>query len=119
MVGPVGAWLDRFAPSLGVQIEAGRPWRSGQVEAYAESAGREGTRLGWRAFTCPLPLTGSPTATVPGGGTRDRLPVGWPIATSGLAERQGWRVAAACEAMAPWAQTRRSLDGARTLHHAR
>ena len=63
------------------------PLPSVQIEAYAEITEREVTRLGWLACTLPLPLTGSPTATVPCGWTRDSLPVGWRIATPGLAER--------------------------------
>jgi Asp-tRNA(Asn)/Glu-tRNA(Gln) amidotransferase A subunit family amidase len=120
-----GHGADRFPPSLGVEIEAGRPWSAGdavrashgrrtlhdtfvrcltrdhlllsptltaslpsvQVEAYAEITEREVTRLGWLTCTLPLPLTGYPTATVPCGWTRDSLPVGWRIATPGLADR--------------------------------
>ena len=127
-----GHGADRFTPSLGVEIEAGRPWSAGdavrasygrrtlhdtcvrcltrdhlllsptltaslpsvQVEAYAEITEREVTRLGWLTCTLPLPLTGYPTATVPCGWTRDSLPVGWRIATPGLADRPvlRWRV---------------------------
>src|SRR5438093_5248955 len=90
------------------------PLLSVKVEAYKAITGREAMRLGWLAFTLPLHLTGSPTATVSCGWTRASLPVGWHIATPGLAERLVWRVAAACEALALWAPTRPSLDGART-----
>jgi len=156
MVGPGRAWCDRVAPSLGVQIEVGRPWStvddvkashgrrtlhdtcvrcltrdpvllpptltapllSVKVEAYEAITGQEAMRLGGLACTLPLPLTGSPTATVPCGWTRASLRGGWPIATPGLAARLGVRVAAACKALALWALTRPSLDGARTSHLA-
>jgi Asp-tRNA(Asn)/Glu-tRNA(Gln) amidotransferase A subunit family amidase len=38
MIGPVGAWHDRCAPSLGVQIEVGRRWSA--VEDVRASHGR-------------------------------------------------------------------------------
>ena len=63
------------------------PLLSVKVEAYEAITGREAMRLGWLAFTLPLHLTGSPTATVSCGWTRASLPVGWHIATPGLAER--------------------------------
>jgi aspartyl-tRNA(Asn)/glutamyl-tRNA(Gln) amidotransferase subunit A len=90
------------------------PPLSVKVEAYEEIAGREITRLGWLAFTFPLHLTGYPAATVPCGWTRDSLPVGWHIATPRLADGLVLRAAAACEAIAPWAHKRPSLDGAST-----
>ena len=90
------------------------PLLSGKVEAYEAITGREITRLGGLACPLPLPLTGSPTATVPCGWTRASLLGGWPITTAGLAAKLGLRGAAACEALALWAPTRLSLDGART-----
>jgi Asp-tRNA(Asn)/Glu-tRNA(Gln) amidotransferase A subunit family amidase len=92
------------------------PPLSVKVEASEEIAGREITRLGGLAFTFPLPRTGSPAATVPCGWTRASLPVGWYIAPPHLADRLVWRVAAACAAIAPWAHTRPSLDGASTSY---
>ena len=90
------------------------PPLSVQVEASEEITGREVTRLGWLAFTCPLHLTGDPAATVPCGWTRDSLPVGGHIMPPRRAGGLVWRAAAACEAMAPWAHKRPSLDYVRT-----
>ena len=95
------------------------PPLSVKVEASEEIAGREITCLGWLAFTFPLHLTGYPAATVPCGWTRESLPVGWYIATPRLADRLVLRVAAACAAIAPWAHTRPSLDGASTSNRER
>jgi aspartyl-tRNA(Asn)/glutamyl-tRNA(Gln) amidotransferase subunit A len=89
------------------------PLLSVKVAAYEAITGREAMRLGWLAFTLPLPLTGSPTATVSCGWTRACPQDG----TSRLRASQiglVWRVAAACEALVLWAPTRPSLDGAST-----
>jgi len=90
------------------------PLLSVQVEAYEAITGREAMRLGWLAFTLPLPLTGSPTATVSCGWTRASLPVGWHIATPGLADSWCcvWRLRA--RLLPSGAPTRPSWDGAST-----
>ena len=93
MVGPLGEWRDRCAPSPGVQIEAGMRWSA--VDDVRASHGRR---------------TLYPAATVPWGWTRDSLPVGWHIATPRLAEGLVLWAAAACETIAPWAHKRPSLD---------
>jgi aspartyl-tRNA(Asn)/glutamyl-tRNA(Gln) amidotransferase subunit A len=92
------------------------PPLSVQVEASAESTGREITRLGWLVFTCPRYLTGDPAATVPCGWTCDRLPVGGHSMPPRRAGGLVWCAAAVCEVMAPWAHQRPSLDSARTSH---
>src|SRR5262249_60229983 len=90
------------------------PLLYGRVGASDAITGRAITRLGGLACTLPLPLPGSPTATVPCGWSRASLRGGWPIATPGLAARLGGRVAAACKALALWAPSPSWWDGART-----
>jgi aspartyl-tRNA(Asn)/glutamyl-tRNA(Gln) amidotransferase subunit A len=80
-----------------------------KVEAHAEIAGRQVTRLGWLAFTFPLSLIGYPAASVPCGWTRAGLPVGLQITAPRLAEALVLRAAAAFEALAPWAHQRPPL----------
>jgi aspartyl-tRNA(Asn)/glutamyl-tRNA(Gln) amidotransferase subunit A len=80
------------------------------VEAHAEIAGRQVTRLGWLAFTFPLSLIGYPAASVPCGRTRTGLPVGLQIAGPRLADALVLRAAAAFETLAPWAHERPPLD---------
>jgi aspartyl-tRNA(Asn)/glutamyl-tRNA(Gln) amidotransferase subunit A len=79
------------------------------VQAHAEIAGRQVTRLGWLAFTFPLSLIGYPAASVPCGWTRAGLPVGLQIAAPRLADALVLRAAAAFEALAPWAHQRPPL----------
>jgi aspartyl-tRNA(Asn)/glutamyl-tRNA(Gln) amidotransferase subunit A len=80
-----------------------------KVEAHAEIAGRQVTRLGWLAFTFPLSLIGYPAASVPCGWTRAGLPVGLQITAPRLADALVLRAAAAFEALAPWAHQRPPL----------
>jgi aspartyl-tRNA(Asn)/glutamyl-tRNA(Gln) amidotransferase subunit A len=68
-----------------------------------------GSRLAWVAFTYPFNLTGQPAATLPCGVTPEGLPVGLQIIGRRLADDTVLRAAAACEALAPWADRRPAL----------
>lgn len=59
--------------------------------------------LGWSPFSWPINLAGLPAASVPCGFDREGLPIGLQIVGPWLAEGTILRVAAAYEAVHPWA----------------
>jgi aspartyl-tRNA(Asn)/glutamyl-tRNA(Gln) amidotransferase subunit A len=64
----------------------------------------------WIPFTYPFNMTGHPGASVPCGFTKDGLPIGLQIVGRRLADATVLRMAAAFEAMAPWAAKRPPID---------
>jgi len=76
----------------------------------SEIAGRPVTSpLAWMAFTYPFALTGQPAIAVPGGWSRDGVPLGVQIVGRRFADATVLRAAAAFEAAQPWSDRRPSL----------
>ena len=57
----------------------------------------------WVCYTYPFNLTGQPAASIPAGFTRDGLPVGLQIVSRAYREDDLFSIAAALEAVRPWA----------------
>lgn len=62
--------------------------------------------VSWVTYTYPFNLTGQPAASIPAGFTRTGLPVGLQIVARAYGEADLFAVAAAYEALCPWAQRR-------------
>jgi Asp-tRNA(Asn)/Glu-tRNA(Gln) amidotransferase A subunit family amidase len=67
-------------------------------------------QLEWFPFTYPFAITGQPAISVPAGFTSEGLPVGLQIVGRRFADVTVLRVAAAFEAMRPWAHRRPPVD---------
>jgi aspartyl-tRNA(Asn)/glutamyl-tRNA(Gln) amidotransferase subunit A len=77
---------------------------------YEEIGGKVVGPLGWLAFTFPINMIGYPAITVPAGWTAAGLPVGLQIVGPRFADAAVLRVAAAFEALQPWAGRRPPLS---------
>ena len=72
--------------------------------------GQRTTYLSWTAFTYPFNVTEQPAATVPCGFASNGLPVGLQIVGRWRDNVAVLRASAAFEEIAPWAETRPSVD---------
>ncbi|MFO1079216.1 MAG: amidase family protein [Reyranellaceae bacterium] len=66
--------------------------------------------LSWAEFSYPFNLSGNPAASIPCGFTKDGLPVGLQIVGRRFDDLGVLQMAAAFEAVRPWADRRPSLD---------
>lgn len=76
---------------------------------YDPELGSEEEILSWIFYTYPANLTGLPAASIPAGMTADNLPVGLQVIGRHLGEADILRVAAAFEAVRPWADRKPPL----------
>jgi aspartyl-tRNA(Asn)/glutamyl-tRNA(Gln) amidotransferase subunit A len=76
------------------------------LDNATEIAGKPVPEWAWTPFTYPFNLTGQPAASVPGGFTRDGLPIGLQIVGRRFADATVLRASAAFEAARPWAHKR-------------
>lgn len=77
---------------------------------YDPELGSEEQILSWIFYTYPANLTGLPAASIPAGMTADNLPVGLQVIGRHLGEADILRVAAAFEAVRPWADRKPPLQ---------